>query len=694
MKKKYLLLIIILISEIVKSQVTINKSWDYRYGGNDFDFPSNLLKTLDGGYLMSGNSLSQFYFEKSETNRGGLDYWIIKTDSLGNKLWDKTFGGSETEYLTCNILLPDSGYLIGGYSSSGVSGDKTQYNGSPLLPTDDYWVIRIDKIGNKIWDKTFGGNKKDRLNSLLLLPDGNYLLGGYSISDGTGDMTNNSYGDNDFWLIKIDPSGNKLWDTNFGGIYDDRLVTLSLTTDNCIILGGYSNSPSGICKTQSTCNNSYDYWIIKINQNGIKLWDKTYGGTSKDNYSRMAFLPGDKMILCGVSFPGMGCDKTEPNYGNLGYTDYWVVCTDSSGNKLWDKIYGGDRNEDELNNVSLIDEGILITGTSYSFITGDKSENNVLSAEQPWLIAIDTLGKKIWDKTIHNPTHTEFCFGFQESDGCYIILSNVVASGGYVSQVRNSGDDYWLAKFCINKIQAIANYSVSSQTLCQNTCINFTNLSQNATSFQWQFPGGIPSSDTTINPPSICYFNQGTYDVTLIASNSNDTDTFTFSNFITVHPQLQFSPLSQIGDTLFSIQGYIHYEWFLNNNILTGENNYYLIAKESGNYSVLVIDSNGCQALANKHQVIASTDELKNKTIDFTAKYFFGSLYVNLISNLEISADVEFTDALGKLFFSKKIWLKNGMNVASLPTDNIPPGIYFLKLTSSNQMATLKFFLN
>ena len=694
MKKIYLFLYLFIFLNVANSQIGVIKSWDYRYGGNDFDYPATFLKTMDGGYLLCGNSLSSVSFDKTETCRGGLDYYIIKADNLGRKQWDKTYGGSETDNLTCAILLPDSGYLIGGYSSSGISGDKTEDNASPLIPTDDYWVIRVDKNGNKIWDKTFGGDKKDRLNSLLVLSDGSYLLGGYSISDHTGNMSNYSYGDNDFWIIKIDTLGNKIWDINYGGIYDDRLITLSLTPDNCIIMAGYSNSIAGTGKSQSTCNNSYDYWIVKINQAGIKLWDKSYGGTSKDNYTCMTFLPSGKMVFAGVSFPGVGCEKTQANVGNLGYTDYWVLCTDSSGNKLWDNVYGGDRNEDELNNISLTDEGILITGTSYSFKTGNKSENNVLSAEQPWLLTIDTLGNILWDKTLHNPTHAEYCFGFQESDGCYVFLSHALAAGGYVTQTRNSMDDFWISKFCLLQNHPVANCTSTSRTLCQNSCIDFTNQSMNATSYQWLFPGGTPPSAAVTNPPDICYFNQGTYDVTLIASNPTESDTLTLKNFVTVLPQVQFSPITQIGDTLFSVPGYAHYEWYYESSLIPGGNDYYLIADRSGNYSILVTDSNGCQAIATMLQVIASTKELKEKKEGIGAIYFSGAVYLNSGSSISKPAMIELNDALGKIIYSKKIFVKNGLNILPLPIDNISAGIYFIKITSSGQMLTLKIFLN
>ena len=302
------------------------------------------------------------------------------------------------------------------------------------------------------------------------------------------------------------------------------------------------------------------------------------------------------------------------------------------------------------------------------------------------------MGNKLWDKTLHNPAHTEFCYGFQESDGCYVVLSNVIAGGGYVSHVRNSFEDYWLAKFCITKPQAKANYTASSQTLCQNTCIEFINQSQNATSYQWLFPGGTPSSDASFNPPSVCYFNQGSYDVTLIATNTTETDTFTLSNFLTVYPQIQFTPILQIGDTLFSVPGYVNYEWFHENILIPGENNYFYTATAMGNYSVLVTDTNGCQALATKLQVIASTNKLALETIGFTANYFSGSLLINLNSSSSKTAAVEFTDVLGKIIYTENIILKNGNNIMLLPIENLSSGFYFIKIISKNQMITLKVF--
>src|SRR5690606_23152649 len=116
--------------------------------------------------------------------------------------------------------------------------DKTQGNKGQF----DFWVVKLDSNGNKLWDKTFGGNKSDHLSSLVQTTDGGYLLGGYSFSDNNGDKSQPSKGNYDFWLVKIDASGNKLWDKSYGGSGSEELYSLIQTTDGGYILGGSSYS--------------------------------------------------------------------------------------------------------------------------------------------------------------------------------------------------------------------------------------------------------------------------------------------------------------------------------------------------------------------------------------------------------------------------------------------------------------------
>jgi hypothetical protein len=195
------------------------------------------------------------------------------------KQWDKDFGGSSSSSndLTSLQQTTDGGYILGGFSDSPAGGDKTQ----PSQGSFDYWVVKIDAGGNKQWDKTFGGSSGDRLTSLHQTADGGYILGGYSSSGAGGDKTQASKGGDDYWVVKIDASGNKQWDKTFGGSNQDYLSSLQQTTDGGYILGGYSSSGSGGEKTQPS-QGSFDYWVVKIDAGGNKQWDKGFGGSGTD----------------------------------------------------------------------------------------------------------------------------------------------------------------------------------------------------------------------------------------------------------------------------------------------------------------------------------------------------------------------------------------------------------------------------
>ena len=143
--------------------------------------------------------------------------------------------------------------------------------------------------------------------------------------------------------------------------------------------------------------------------------------------------------------------------------------------------------------------------------------------------------------------------------------------------------------------------------VCPGSCIDFTSTSLHATSYLWTFTGASITNSTDENPQNICYNTPGHYDVTLIASNSMGSDTITLLNYITVYPFPPPQGILQNGDTLFSNQGAVSYQWFLNNVLINGATNYYYVAMQSGNYNVVCTDANGCEVEAVLNNVIAST---------------------------------------------------------------------------------------
>ncbi len=374
-------------------------------------------------------------------------------------LWDKTFGGIPIpgsqndrwggDRLKSVISTGDGGYLLGGTSSSNINGDKSEL----CRGANDYWIVKIDAQGNKQWDKTFGGFLEDELSSIVPAPDGGYLLAGTSSSPVSGDKT--APGATDYWAVKVDGQGNKLWDKTFG-INDglDRLSNAIAIPGGGYLLGGTSQTPVGA-----------DYFVVRIDNQGNKIWDKPFGGDSDDFLSTVTLTP-DGFLLAGFSHSGISGDKSEagagtwlvkidnqgnkvwdktlgvnipfsiltPDGGYLLAGGSRVVKTDATGNIVWDKTYGS--LEDQFTSiVSVPDGGYLLTGTLLSAVTN----------QEFWVIKIDNQGNKVWDKTIGGSGSDLATSSVVAPNGNYLVggYSNSNISGDK-SENSKGGFDYWI----------------------------------------------------------------------------------------------------------------------------------------------------------------------------------------------------------------------------------------------------------
>ncbi|NNV54327.1 T9SS type A sorting domain-containing protein [Limnovirga soli] len=349
----------------VNAQVSITSQ--QTVGGNADDKLSCLLFTNDGGTLAAGFSSSGISGEKTENSRGSADYWVVKRSKTGLIQWDKTIGGSLSDQLITAIQTLDSGYLLAGVSQSGKTGDKTDTSRGGT----DFWIIKLRKNGNIAWQKTFGGKEDDECRSVQQTADGGYILGGHSRSDISGDKSENSKGGSDFWLIKTDKNGNKIWDRTFGGNDYDGISSLQQTGDGGYILGGKSDSNISGEKSQNS-KGGFDYWLVKVNNNGNIIWDKTIGGNAADNFKYLQITKDKGYILGGFSASNISGDKTE---NSRGANDYWVVKLDSLANIQWDKTIGGNADEQFYALQQTLDLGYILAGYSRSPISGEKSES-------------------------------------------------------------------------------------------------------------------------------------------------------------------------------------------------------------------------------------------------------------------------------------------------------------------------------
>lgn len=349
------------------------------------DYFYSIKETADGGFICGGFSYSNISGDKTENNMGPNffnDFWVLKFDAAGNIQWQNTIGGSWDDLFYTISPCNDGGYICGGMSDSFISGDKTE----DPCGLRDYWVVKLDSTGNIQWQNTIGGNIDDWLYSISPTQDGGYICGGYSTSyDTTCDKTEMSTGGN-YWIVKLDALGNIQWDNTIGGSGGDELWSISQTVDDGYILGGFSNSNISGDKTEN-CIGGMDYWIVKTDSSGNIQWQNTIGGNDEDKLFSISQTNDGGFICGGYSLSNISGDKTE---NCIGGKDYWIVKIDANGNIQWENTIGGVYDDYIFANNCIFqttDGGYICGGTSNSNISGDKTEN-VVGKRDYWIIKL------------------------------------------------------------------------------------------------------------------------------------------------------------------------------------------------------------------------------------------------------------------------------------------------------------------
>jgi hypothetical protein len=247
------------------------------------------------------------------------DYWALTLDPQGNILQDFVYGGDGAEYLVSAIPLPGGGFLLGGSTNSSATGDVSD----TLRGIRDYWMIRLDAGGNKVWDRIYGGTGADVCNRILPTADGGFMMAGYTLSPMDGDVSEPPKGIRDYWIVKTDSAGLKQWDKRYGG--DSNSSSFGTWIEQAAFgrywLAGYTDSGLGGDVSEPTYGGS-DYWVLLLDTSGAVLWDKRFGGPAEEFLGNLVVLQDSSVVLCGHSDAGSSAVKTAPSKG---WWDYWMV---------------------------------------------------------------------------------------------------------------------------------------------------------------------------------------------------------------------------------------------------------------------------------------------------------------------------------------------------------------------------------
>lgn len=412
--------------------------WQNTIGGSDTDFSTVFEATVDGGYILGGYSTSNISGDKTENSNGQIDIWLVKIDGSGNILWQNTIGGAGDDFLISLKQTTDGGYIMGAGSDSNISGDKTENSRGGL----DYWIIKLNASGNITWQKTYGGGQPEFDVYVVETADGGYFAGGYSDSDVSGDKTDPTNGQRDYWALKLDEKGNIVWQNSIGGNLVDRPQAAFQTNDGGFIMAGFSNSTISGDKTENNYGVT-DYWIVKLDDTGTVEWENTIGGNDSDVLRDVIQTSDNGYLLGGYSKSNISGDKTENSQGDY---DFWMLKLDSSGSILWQNTIGGSGIDYPRDVKQLMDGSYIIGGWSNSNISGDKTENSNGGYDY-WLVKLNSSGNVISQNSIGGSADESGSYIIENADGTFTMFCSSDSNiSGDKSENSRGLDDYWVFK--------------------------------------------------------------------------------------------------------------------------------------------------------------------------------------------------------------------------------------------------------
>ncbi len=507
--------------------------WQQCLGDERPTYNHSVTKISDGFFLTlginSGEGITNYH--------GSADIWLIRTDSLHNILWEKCYGGSDTDNPRKIIPITDTTFYIFG-STYSVDGDVLSGN----YGFNDVWVVKINGQGDILWEKTYGSPLSEIMNDLVVTPDGGFVFTNRFYSLG-GDVSQ-YYGLYDVWMCKCDPEGNIEWEKTLGNEGMDNGVSLLINRLGNIVMIGAVQFPGGMvtCNPQGELGN---VWLVELDMQGNILWQQCYGGSDYEAGFDIIETDGG-YIFAAVAYSNDGdVSGHHGPFGLDGKPDIWIVKLDTLGEIMWQKCLGG-TGYDYSSAIFENDTGEILVFGETSSNDGDVSGNNSNPDEfDIWLAKLDANGVLLKQQ----------CFGGRRNDylnnhsvakinDCRYIISSETThgSGDVLCTLPDTYDsDAWFfeIKDCDYYAPAIPDLPLGSADICTGSTPQSTYTIppvSNSHGYVWEL---IPSSAGTLSQSN----HQATisWDTTfngtagLSVFNFNDCGSSAWSDTLNIH---------------------------------------------------------------------------------------------------------------------------------------------------------------
>ena len=361
-------------------------------------------------------------------------YKLENLESVQQLAWVQNFGGSGDDTPRSIIQTSDGGFAVLGFTNS-TDGDLTNKS----LNVNDYWLLKLDAEGNMQWQKTYGGSGDDRGQKIIQTSNGGYAITGFAQS-ADGDGSNNE-GFHDNWVLRLDASGNILWEKSFGFSGHDHSYDIVETPDGGLFFSGFlditsSNGEGGTSIFSGLTRHGVgEFWGTRLDADGNIMWRKFFGGTNNDRSFGVINAYDGGFILVGAS------ESNDFDISNSkGSYDFWVVKVDKNGNFEWDRSFGGTGIDQAQDIAKTADGNYVLVGNTFS---ADTQVSQNYGESDIWLVKMSDTGEFIWQQNYGGSGFDDAHSVSLTANGGFIIAGNSRSADKDISE--NQGEnDFWM----------------------------------------------------------------------------------------------------------------------------------------------------------------------------------------------------------------------------------------------------------